>query len=72
MNKREAAIISAYTEVSFGGSHFSEFHKYVEEKFGHPVWTHEMGSKEFWDELKILSKDDFCYLAENLEDDWHD
>lgn len=69
MNKREAAIISAYTEVSFGAPHFPEFHKYVEEKFGHPVWTHEMGSKIFWEKLKGLAKDDFINLAENITDD---
>ena len=67
MNKREAAIISAYTGVSFGGANFGDFHQYVEEKFGHPVWTHEMGSKEFWKELKELSREDFIYLAENIE-----
>lgn len=67
MTKREAAIISAFTGISFGGAHFSEFHQYVEEKFGHPVWTHEMAEQKFWDKLKELSRDDFCYLAENLD-----
>ena len=69
MNNREAAIISAYTGVSFGGEHFNHFHKYAEEKFGHPVWTHEMASKEWWDILKELSYNDFSQLAENFTDD---
>lgn len=68
MNKRESAIISAYTGVSFGGELFSEFHKYVEEKFGHPVWTHEMAKESFWVKLKELSFNDFSELAKNIED----
>ena len=66
MNAREAAIISAYTEVSFGAEHFSEFHKYVEEKFGRSIWTHEMSNKQFWVKLKELSKADFMLLAKEL------
>lgn len=68
MNKRESAIITAYTGISFGGKLFSEFHKYVEEKFGHPVWTHEMAEKEFWEKLKKLSESDFIDLVENIKD----
>lgn len=63
MNSREAAIISAYTGVSFGENHFSAFRAYVEEKFGHSVFSHEMASQGFWDKLKELSKDDFAELA---------
>lgn len=69
MTEREAAIISAFTGISFGGAHFTHFHKYVEEKFGHPIWTHEMGNEPFWAELKRLCTDDFTYLAENMERD---
>lgn len=66
MTPREAAIISAYTEVGFGSKHFQYFHEYVEEKFGHSVWTHEMADKEFWIKLKELSRDDFMSLAYNI------
>ncbi len=68
MNKRESAIISAYTGISFGGKLFNEFHKYVEEKFGHSVWTHEMANESFWGKLKELSTPDFTELAENIKD----
>ena len=67
MNTRHAAIISAYTGVSFGAVHFKHFHKYVEEKFGHSVWIHHMADQKFWDKLKDLSREDFMYLAENLD-----
>ena len=68
MNKRESAIIIAYTGVSFGGKLFSDLHQYIEEKFGRPVFTHEMAEQEFWDKLKELSRDDFIDLAENIEE----
>lgn len=66
MNNREAAIISAYTGVSFGGAHFSHFHQYVEEKFGRSVWTHEMADERFWAALKELAKDDFIEIGKSL------
>ena len=67
MNKREAAIITAYTGVFFNVAVFSEFHKYVEEKFNRPFLSHEMASQEFWDKMKLLSKDDFCSLAKEVK-----
>lgn len=68
MTNREAAIISAVTGIGFGSTHFSYFHKYVEEKFGHAVWTHEMAEKGFWNKLKELSMDDFKIIAANLQE----
>jgi hypothetical protein len=68
VTNREAAIICAYTGISFGGSHFSHFHQYVEEKFGRSVWTHEMAEQSLWDDLKELSKDDFIELAKNIRE----
>lgn len=62
MNKREAAIISAYTGLSFGADLFVSFQKYVEEKFERGVWPHEMTDEKFWALLKALSKQDFMDL----------
>lgn len=39
MTKREAAIVSAYTEILLGD--MNELYKYLEEKAGRPVYTHE-------------------------------
>ena len=60
MNKREAAIISAYTGFLCG--EFSEIHKYAEELFCGPVFTHQFGSKEFVRKLKEMSKADFVNI----------
>ena len=69
MTNKEMAIINAYTGISFGAKHFEHFHKYAEDKFGHPVWTHEMANQSWWDKLKELCKDDFMALAENSTDE---
>ena len=62
LTKRQAAIIGAYTGIT--ASDFSVVHEYAEEKFGHPVWTHESASKVLSEKLKELAKQDFidiCY-----------
>ena len=60
MNKREAAIVTAYTGRMIGS--FSDFHGYVEEVFKRPVFTHELGDKRIADKLKELSKPDFISI----------
>lgn len=60
MTKREAAIISAYTGWLIG--EFIDCHSYIEEVMDRPVFTHEMGSKVFTDELHDKCKPDFMNL----------
>lgn len=68
MTKREAAIISAYTGYLIG--EFSDFHAYVEEVMGRPVFTHELPS--IAEELKEKSKKDFMSIKieENESLEW--
>ena len=66
MNRREAAIVSAYTGVLIG--EFSDMHKYVEEIMGRPVWTHEMAIKKIVEEIEGKARPDFLRLHETLED----
>ena len=40
MTKREGAILSAYTGCLL--CDFNDFHKYIEELLGRPVFTHEI------------------------------
>ena len=61
MTKRECAIVSAYTGILCGD--FSDFHEYVEEILGRPVWTHEFANIELMQKIKELSKNDFCNLG---------
>lgn len=60
MTVREAVIISAYTGYLIGD--FNEMHKYVEEVMGRPVFTHEMGSDRFFNELHEKCKLDFVSI----------
>lgn len=58
MTKREAAIVSAYTGYLIG--EFSDFHDYVEEIMGRPIFTHELLNIAV--ELKEKSKKDFMNI----------
>lgn len=64
LNKREAAIITAYTGILVGS--FDSLQEYIENKIGHSIWTHELGFKETWEMLKKLSKDDFMGLCRSI------
>ena len=68
MTKRECAIVMAYTGITMlAGEDFDIFHRYVEEKIGRPVWTHEFPMLA--DEMKQKSKMDFIELCKNAKED---
>lgn len=50
MTREERIIVSAYTGVLM--CNFADMQKYIEEKLGRPVWTHELADKAVWDEIK--------------------
>lgn len=60
MTKREGAILSAYTGYLL--CDFNDFHKYIEELLGHPVFTHEI--PELTEEIKERSRTDFITVME--------
>jgi hypothetical protein len=64
MNKREAAIVSAFTGYLLGD--FSDMHKYAEEIMSGPIWTHQFGDKQFTKKLKAAAKPDYIDLSDNL------
>ena len=68
MNRREAAIVSAYTGVLIG--EFSDFHEYVEQLLDRQVWTHELGSRKVTAIIKELSRSDFVGIS--VSDDMRD
>ena len=61
MTKQERIIVSAYTGVLM--CNFDDMHEYIEKKLGRPVWTHEMASNEFLDEVRNATRDDFLALC---------
>jgi hypothetical protein len=64
--KRLAAVTAAYTGYLVG--EFDEMHKYIEEVMGHPVWTHEMASKEIMGEVREAAKEEFIALWKEFLD----
>jgi hypothetical protein len=64
MTRREAAIVAAYTGYLIG--EFSDMHEYIEKIMGHPVWTHEMGSKNFMEHVREMAKPDFIALSAEI------
>lgn len=67
MTKREKIIVSAYTGVLM--CDFDDLHKYIEEKLGRSVWTHELAFEKVVAELKEKSKDDFLAICQSDSDD---
>jgi len=68
MTKRECAIVMAYTGVCMlSGLDIDLYYKYLEEKIGRQVYTHEM--YELADEIKEKSKDDFLELCRTATDE---
>ena len=62
MTKREKLIVSAYTGVLM--TDWSEFHKFIEERLGRPIFTHGFASKETQKELREVFKEDFLKICE--------
>jgi len=60
MTKQEAAIVAAYTGYHIGD--FGDTTKYIEKLLKRPVWTHELGNKELFDEIQKLAKPDFIAM----------
>lgn len=63
MTKQERIIVSAYTGVLM--CNFDDMHKYIGEKLGRPVFTHELGCDEVKKEIKAATKSDFLALCGN-------
>lgn len=63
MTNRERIIVSAYTGYLM--CDFNDVHRYIEEKLGRPVWTHEMGYPEMQKAIHEASEDDFLALCGN-------
>jgi hypothetical protein len=61
LTKEQAIVLSAYTGILLCDD-FGEVHEYIEKILERPVWTHELASKEVWEQIKEKSKPDFMKL----------
>ena len=66
MTREERIIISAYTGYLM--CDFTSMHKYIEEKLGRPIWTHEFASEKIMEEIREKVKPDFLKLCEKAKD----
>lgn len=64
MNKREAAVIGAYTGILLGD--MSELHAYVEEIMGRGVMTHELASKRVTKQIKEKAKPELLSICRGI------
>lgn len=65
MTKQEKIVVSAYT--GFLMCDFGDVHKYIEEKMGRPVFTHELGFESTYAQIRERVKPDFIKLCEVLD-----
>ena len=65
MTKQEKIIVSAYTGYLM--CDFPAVHRYVEDKLGHPVWTHEFAYEEVQELIREKTKEDFMKLCHGEE-----
>ena len=61
MTKEEKLIVSVNTGVLM--VNFDELQKFIEEKLGRTVWTHELACEFVTEELKKAVKEDFLKLC---------
>lgn len=66
MTKQEKIIVSAYT--CYLMCDFSDLHKYIEEKLGRPVWTHELANEDVHELIREKTRDDFVKLCQGEEE----
>jgi len=67
MTTNEAAIVATYTGYLIG--EFDDMHKYIEKLLKRPVWTHELGNKRLYDEIRDLAKPDFIAMKITKEEE---
>jgi len=70
MTKHECAIVTAFTGITMlTGEDIGIFYKYIEDKIGRPIWTHELAAPEMWHRIKEACKEDFIELCRTATDE---
>lgn len=69
MTDREKAVVMAYTGVSMlAGDKLCLFYRYVQDKLGFCVMTHELAYPEVQDAIKEASRNDFIELCKSSDE----
>ena len=64
MNKREAAVIGAYTGILLGA--YIDMHKYIEELLNRTVAAEELSGRDLCEEISIKSKPELLEICEGI------
>ena len=67
MTLEEKLIVSAYTGYLMVED-VSAYHKFIEEKVGHPILTHELSNKKVMEKIQNAVKDDFIKLCKSEDE----
>lgn len=67
MTNQERIVVSAYTGYLM--CDFNDVHKYIEEKLGRPLWTHELAEPGIQQEVHDAVKEDFLALCGRGKDE---
>ncbi len=61
LTKEQGIILTGFTGKMC--CKMEDFHKDLEIRMRRPVFTHEMASKDLWEEIKKIYKEDFMKLV---------
>lgn len=62
LTKEQGLVVTGFTR-KLSVSKFSDFHADVEKRLGRDVYTHEMASEEFWEQVNKVYRDDFLAMV---------
>ena len=65
LTPEQGIIITGFTGIMC--CPFSDFHKDVEARLGRPVFTHELGFPETWEEVKAAYREDFMGMLASTD-----
>ena len=60
--KEQAIVITGFTGKL--ACKFADFHEDVEKRMGEPVFTHQFGDEQFFEQVKSLYRDDFLAMTD--------
>lgn len=70
MTKRECAIVEAFTGICMlTGKDTDIFYKYISDKLGFLIYTHELADKEVQEKIKEAARADFIELCRTATDE---
>ncbi|MBP1589123.1 MAG: hypothetical protein ILO10_02885 [Kiritimatiellae bacterium] len=61
MTQQERLVVSAYT--GFLMTDWPLVHKFIQERIGRPIWTHQFADEKLWEKIRERLKPEFLALC---------